>query len=172
MSFKRYEGKYQFYRSVAIGLAKNVEVGEELVQELFLILLKKDKGLLERLDKEDKAEAYCIQIMKFQLYSKRSNFYKSELRWNKNRSENKVVDYLEEEQTELDFMHLVEMEKVELIIKRLPFFEREVFNVYFGGSGLSFTKFAEQSGISRKILYNTIEKVKAHIKEHYNDLEV
>ena len=102
MSFKRYEGKYQFYRSVAIGLAKSVEVGEELVQELFLILLKKDKELLERLDKEDKAEAYCIQIMKFQLYSKRSNFYKSELRWNKNRSENKVVDYLEEEQTELD----------------------------------------------------------------------
>lgn len=171
MSLKRYLDKYSFYRLNAIKMSKSVEIGEELVQELFLILMEKDKKLLKKLADENKAEAYCLKIMKTQLYSKNTNFYKSEISWRKNRDSdsfniNKIDNKAIEKEKEIDFIKMVEIEKVDLLIKRLPYFEREVFRVYYS-EGLSLNRFAKKSGISRKTIYNTINKVKNYIKENY-----
>ncbi len=167
MSLERYVDKYSFYRKLAIKLSKSIEIGEELVQELYIILLEKDKKLLKRLDEENKAEAYCIMILKTQLYSKNSDFYKKEMSWRNKKADGGLTDKIEEPFNEVDFLKMVDMEKVDLLIKRLPYFEREVFKFYFGGGGMSFTKFSKKSGISRKTLYNTINKVKKHIKDNY-----
>ena len=166
MDLKGYTKRYDFYRSVAIKLCKSIEIGEELVQELFLILIKKDQDLLDRLLKDQKAEAYCIRIMKTQLFSKNTKFYKREISWKKNRSTESVKDQPDVRRSESDFLDMINAEKVDLLIKRLPYFQREVFRVYYEG-GISFTKFSEESGIARKTLYNTIQKVKKYIKENY-----
>lgn len=172
MSLERYLDKYSYYRLNAIKMSKSVEIGEELVQELFLILMEKDKKLLKRLAEENKAEGYCLKIMKTQLYSKNSDFHKNEISWRKNRDEhlNKHLEEVDnkaiEEKRKIDFIHKIEIEKIDLLIKRLPYFEREVFRVYYS-EGLSLNRFAKKSGISRKTIYNTINKVKSYIKENY-----
>ena len=134
MDVKRYTQKYDFYRSVAIKITKSIELGEELVQEMFLILLDKKQEDLDRIQDEKKGEAYCIRIMKTQLYSKNTKSIK--------------------------------IEKIDLIVKQLPFFEREVFNAYFN-QDLSFSRFSRDSGISRRTLYNTIQRVKDIIVSNY-----
>lgn len=172
MSLKRYLDRYSYYRLNAIKISKSVEIGEELVQELFIILMQKDKKLLKRLADENKSESYCLQIMKTQLYSKNSDFYKNEIRWRNNRDEhiNKHLKEIDnkaiEQERELDFIHKIEIEKVDLLIKRLPYFDREVFRAYYSYD-LSLNKFSKQSGISRKTIYNTLKKVKSYIKENY-----
>lgn len=165
---KRYINKYDFYRSTAIKLSKSKEIGEELVQELFMILLEKDCKLLQRLDDENRSEAYCIKIMKMQLFSKNSDFYRKEMIWKQNRSKTFIPanELSEQPEVESDWDKMIEIEKVDLLIKRLPYFEREVFRVYYG-LGISLTKFSKQSGISRKTIYNTIKKVKKYIKDNY-----
>lgn len=166
MSLKRYLDRYSYYQLNAIKLSKSKEIGQELVQELFIILLEKDDKLLKRLVEENKAESYCLQIMKTQLYSKNSDFYKKEMRWRKNKTTIGLEEKLQDPFNEIDFLKMVDIEKVDLLIKRLPFFEREVFRVYYG-YGLSLTKFSKQSGISRKTIYNTLQKVKSYIKDNY-----
>ena len=110
--------------------------------------------------------------MKTQLYSKNSDFYKNEIRWRNNRDEhiNKHLKEIDnkaiEQERELDFIHKIEIEKVDLLIKRLPYFDREVFRAYYSYD-LSLNKFSKQSGISRKTIYNTLKKVKSYIKENY-----
>jgi len=166
VSLKRYTDKYDFYRSISINFSKSIEIGEELVQEMYIILMDKDPKLLKRLADQNKAESYCIGILKTSLFKKNSDFYKKEMQWRKNRSESSLKDSIQEPFNEIDFVKMVDIEKLDLLIKRLPFFEREVFRVYYDQS-LSLNKFAKQSGISRKTLYNTINKVKKHIKENY-----
>jgi len=166
MSLKRYLDKYSYYRLNAIKMSKSVEIGEELVQELFLILMEKDKKLLKRLADENKAEGYCLKIMKTQLYSKNSDFYKKEMSWRNNKADGGLSEKIEEPFNEIDFINKIEIEKIDLLIKRLPYFEREVFRVYYS-EGLSLNRFAKKSGISRKTIYNTINKVKSYIKENY-----
>ena len=167
MDLKLYTAKYDFYRSVAIKITKSVELGEELVQELFLILCNKDQKDLQRIQDEKKAEAYCIKIMKTQFYSKNTAFNKREMRWRKLRTTvttNHLPSFFEEDQTK--FIDKIRIEKIEGILKQLPFFEREVFKAYFD-QDLSFTRFSKETGISRRTLYNTIQRVKEIIVANY-----
>ena len=164
MEIELYTNKYEFYKSVAIKITKNIVLAEELVQDMFLILLNKDQEDLDRLQREKKAEAYCIKIMKTQFYSKNTAFHKREMRWRIKRSSVRVKDIpAPDQKNKKDFEDLVKIEKVDLILKQLPFFEREVFKIYFD-QDLTFTRFAEESGISRRTLYNTIQRVKEIIK--------
>ena len=166
MDVKRYTQKYDFYRSVAIKITKSIELGEELVQELFLILLNKKQEELDRIQDEKKGEAYCIRIMKTQFYSKNTKFNKREIQWRNKRTTalKELPDNSDQDRSEL--IKSIKIEKIDLIVKQLPFFEREVFNAYFN-QDLSFSRFSRDSGISRRTLYNTIQRVKDIIVSNY-----
>ena len=102
--------------------------------------------------------------MKTQFYSKNTAFHKREMKWIKLRSPGRIQDLpAPAKRDQKDFEDLIKIEKVDLILKQLPFFEREVFKIYYD-QDLTFTRFAEESGISRRTLYNTIQRVKEIIK--------
>lgn len=158
-------------------------LSEELLHETCLVLLEnKDPELINRLITEGVGMNYACRVMSNMTTQSRNDFYKRELdyKFKKSGSPESITFNLDElttdtenelnEFSERSLSESLSAEKMACIQKVMGskrFFYREVFKLYYG-ENYSFTKLANDTGISRKTLYNAISGLKKEINEHFN----
>lgn len=141
-------------------LSPRFQYAEDIVQEFYIQMLRYAS---DKMIREDGSlnEAYAYVIL-------RNVFYKSRQVENQ-----KGIKYTELEEKHYNKEDLVDEEqeaydaicqKVEEVINTWPWYEKELFDIYFT-SGMSFRQMGKEIGISWISIYNTIKELKKRLKD-------
>lgn len=141
-------------------LSPRFQYAEDIVQEFYIQMLR---YATDKMIREDGSlnEAYAYVIL-------RNVFYKSRQVENQ-----KGIKYTELEEKHYNQEDLVDEEqeaydaicqKVEEVINTWPWYEKELFDIYFT-SGMSFRQMGKEIGISWISIYNTIKELKKRLRD-------
>lgn len=165
------------------GICKTNKI-DDLLQELYLILLTKKDELITNLNERGEVKFYIIRVIMSQYFSTSSKYYELFKKqngyiadFNEEFSEEKqenviskmsMEDYYKTEEDNEKAKN--EREKLLFIQQQLEkenWYDREIFERYMGEK-TSFTKLSKKLNISRNSLWNTVDKVKKTIKKNGN----
>ena len=121
------------------------------------------QGDTTRFNDENDCEYYILRALYLAWNSDQSKFYRNELKYLRMRN-----DFSERVKTIEPYVaDKLLSENIDQLIKRLPAFERMVFEEYIF-DGFSYEKLAEATGIPKSYLYRTVKEVK-HKLQSYGD---
>ena len=168
-----------FFTEMCYGLTKNKTEIDDAVQELMLYFMTMNKSTLKKIWQKDGEKGiirYGAVVLKRALNSKRSPFYYKYKKYytnlyginmcntskdNFHRSIYNMPNDEEPGQWE-------KLEKIDYILEQeIYWYDRKVFELYYSGETLD--SLAQKTGISRNSLFNTIDKVRQHIKCKINE---
>lgn len=152
--------QYNKYRAFARSIAGNTYDGDELLHSTLLNILESSALNIRDLDN------YVMCSLKWEFTRPRTRFKKL------------VGDFQNQWQDLEPFQFEIAIntngetwvgsrltnEQLDILISRLPFFEREVFNLYVM-SGFSYRELSEETGIPVSYLYDTVKRAKEEIKK-------
>lgn len=152
--------QYNKYRKFAEVIAGNTYDGDELLHSTLLNILESNR--IEIKDQDN----YIICSLKWEFTRPRTRFKKL------------VGDFQSQWQDLEPFQFEIAIntngetwvgsrltnEQLDILISRLPFFEREVFNLYVM-NGFSYRELSEETGIPVSYLYDTVKRAKEEIKK-------
>lgn len=161
--YKEYNKFYAF----AFSLLKDNYLAEDVVQDVFLQLLTSNSNHLLWIFDTGKGVSYINKIIAVRCLSKKSQFYKQQVRYIKakiNVSESEL-EYLYNKINN-DSISLSELlkNKVLEIISTFEEYERSLFLLYYE-SGMTYQELSDELQIPKISIYNTVRKVKHKIKE-------
>lgn len=107
-------------------------------------------------------EYYLIRMMYLSINSPTSPFYIKEILYQKNRRD---LSSSFDQQKEVYVFDKLVSENLDQLIKRLPYFERAVFEEYIF-SNFSYDKLAKDTGIPKVYLYRTVKEVKRKLQSY------
>tara|TARA_R100000388_G_scaffold49529_1_gene37097 strand:- start:4266 stop:4805 length:540 start_codon:yes stop_codon:yes gene_type:complete len=150
-------------REVAHNIADCDRDGDDALQELMVWLFEMDIDKLNKIYDGGGLLWYCIRTLSLMLNSSNSRFY---YKYNKyyelvdgNITVDNVQDYVFNNPTATYKL----LEKIDCIVDELYWYDRELFRLYFYKSN-TLHGLAQQTGISRTSIFNTIKRVKEYIK--------
>lgn len=155
-------------RDVAHNIAGNSRDGDDALQELYVWLFEMDKEKLDKIYEGGGLLWYCIRTLSLMLNSKNSRYY---YKYNKyyefidgNLSVNNITDMSYMTSTSTYKL----LEEIDNIVDELYWYDKELFKLYYY-QGNTLHGLAEQTGISRTSIFNTIKRVKNYIKQRIDE---
>lgn len=150
--------KYKSLRDASFRIAHDKEYALDLLHESLLYVMQSDK--LDKLVEQDTFEWYVITTMHKSVILPKSNFYKKYIAYKINKRE-LITNLIEVDNTWIGSR--LTNEQLDLLINRLPKFERMVFLEYIF-SDFSYETLSKETGIPKDYLYQTIKSAKRRIK--------
>jgi DNA-directed RNA polymerase specialized sigma24 family protein len=150
--------KYERLKEVAHNIARGQDFAMDLLHECLASVMQNSK--LEHLIAKDEFEFYVIKAMYRSVHFPKSTFFKQYIAYDRNKRE------LHNNYPELDTTWLgarLTNEQLDLLIQRLPKFERMVFLEYIF-TDFSYDKLSKETGIPKDYLYTTIKTAKKRIQ--------
>ncbi len=152
--------QYNKYREFARNLTKSSFEGDELLHSTLLNILETDTSKINDID------SYVICSLKWEYIRPRTRYKKLIGDFQANWTD------LEPHQFEVELNNNRETwigsrltnEQLDILMSRLPFFEREVFNLYVM-NGFSYRELSNETGIPVSYLYDTVKRAKEEIKK-------
>ena len=170
------------------GLTKDKEQVDDAVQELYLYFLQMNPDQLKKIyDKDglDGITRYAAVVLRRALTSTRSPFYYQYKKYYTHIDELvSNVTYLESnsvfgsfssdknlynipEEPAVKNLEFEKLDKIDLVLNDLYWYDRKVFELYYSGETLD--SLAKKTGISRNSLFTTIDKVRTILKKELVD---
>jgi hypothetical protein len=160
----------------------NEQDAKELLHEALLVLLEyKEKGKADKLrELNTKSILFFVsRIMVNMYHSNTSRYYYKYRKFYKHIVIGEDRDSINGDKfifNNKEHKEMIEkkLEFIDMTLKTLYWYDRELFRLYFfgekDGRRYSLTSLAKKTGISRNSIFNTIKNVKQIIKKKYYDL--
>jgi RNA polymerase sigma factor (sigma-70 family) len=161
---------YQYFLGFVIKQTRDKTLAEDLIQDTFLQLLTMNQHKLLIIIDSGKIKTYVCKIMMVKYFSKKSQFNKKLVQYNKKKINcdasflEHLVNKVGEVDDDSDAWFNEMNDKVDKCLEIFDEYDRKVFNLYYE-LGLSFPKLEKEIGISQRSLRLTITKVRNNIKE-------
>ena len=155
-------------REIAHNIAGNSRDGDDALQELFVWLFEMDKDKLDKIYEGGGLLWYCIRTLTLMLNSSNSRFYYKYKKYYEQVDANATVSNLTDFSYDATTHTYKLLEKVDKIVEELYWYDKELFKLYYY-QGNTLHGLAEQTGISRTSIFNTIKRVKEYIKNRLNE---
>ena len=173
------------FRTMCYGLTKNKEDINNAVQELFIYFLERPELVKKIYDKDglDGITRYGAVVLRRALTSTRSPFYYQYKKYYTHIdsfTSNVTYDVIETgeviptkhlyniaEEPAVKNLEFEKLDKIDLVLNDLYWYDRKVFQLYYSGETLD--SLAKKTGISRNSLFTTIDKVREILKKELVD---
>lgn len=155
-------------REIAHNIAGDKTNGDDALQELMVVLFDKDKDKLNKIYKTGGLLWYCIRTLNLMLNSKNSRYYYKYNKYYEHVNGNVSIDNISNTYYSIPTTTNRLLEKIDDIINELYWYDKELFKLYYY-TGSTLHGLAEQTGISRTSIFNTIKRVKLYIKKRINE---
>lgn len=142
------------------------ELGQDLMHDLCVTILEDNGDKYESICERGELWYYLVRVAKINAFSKTTRFYY------------KYKKHKERESNDLDFHVLItagktqdattdtwtkeRMQHVDLVLSTLPFFEREIFRVYYL-HGHTLNTLSHATGINRNTIHKALRRAKRKI---------
>jgi DNA-directed RNA polymerase specialized sigma24 family protein len=177
------------FRTMCYGLTKDKTDIDNAVQELYLYFLQMNPDTLKNIYEKDGLDGitrYGAVVLRRSLTSTRSPFYYQYKKYYTHID--KFSSDITYNETELDFslevlskkhlynipeepavknLEFEKLDKIDLVLNDLYWYDRKVFQLYYSGETLD--SLAKKTGISRNSLFTTIDKVRTILKKELNE---
>ena len=176
------------FRQMCYGLTKDEVQIEDAVQELMLYFLQMNPELLKKIYTKDGLEGitkYGAVVLRRALTSTRSPFYYQYKKYYTHIdsfTSNVTYDVIETgevvptkhlyniaEPTVVKNLEFEKLDKIDLVLNDLYWYDRKVFELYYYEEGNTLDSLAKKTGISRNSLFTTIDKVREILKKELTD---
>ena len=166
-------GKYNFFREIAIKIAKSTELGEELLHSCIIYVSDKyNPAKFNKALEEGYIDYLFINVLKTECWSKSSYFYREYLKYNDNHT---TVVFNNEINVDFDYEKHYYNQAVITLIKKIlldleangtiKWWEKEVFEMYhFAEEKVSYRDMKKDTKICESSLFNAIHKVDKHLR--------
>ena len=174
------------FREMCYGLTKDKEQIDDAVQECMLYFLQMNPETLKKIyDKDglDGITRYGAVVLRRSLTSVRSPFYYQYKKYYTHIdsfTSNITYDVIETgeviptkhlyniaEEPAVKNLEFEKLDKIDLVLNDLYWYDRKVFQLYYSGETLD--SLAKKTGISRNSLFTTIDKVRTILKKELVD---
>ena len=174
------------FRTMCYGLTKDKEQIDDAVQELYLYFLQMNPEVLSKIWEKDGVDGitrYGAVVLRRSLTSTRSPFYYKYKKYYTHIdsfTSNVTYDVIETgeviptkhlyniaEEPAVKNLEFEKLDKIDLVLNDLYWYDRKVFQLYYSGETLD--SLAKKTGISRNSLFTTIDKVREILKKELVD---
>ena len=167
------------YRKMCYGITNNKETIDDAVQELMLYFMQMNQQTLKSIyDKDGKKGLlkYGAVVLKRALTSKRSPFYYKYKKYYTNlyginmthtsvdNFSKSIYNLPQNEETG----QWKKLEKIDKILEDVYWYDKKVFELYYYETN-TLDSLSKKTGISRNSIFNTIDRVRQHIKEKIDE---
>ena len=168
------------------GLTQDKEQVDDAVQELYLYFLQMNPDILKKIYEKDGLDGitrYGAVVLRRALTSTRSPFYYQYKKYYTHIDKftsNATYDVIETgevtpnknlyniaEEPAVKNLEFEKLDKIDLVLNDLYWYDRKVFQLYYSGETLD--SLAKKTGISRNSLFTTIDKVREILKSELVD---
>ena len=174
------------FREMCYGLTKDKEQIDDAVQECMLYFLQMNPDTLKKIYEKDGLDGitrYGAVVLRRALTSTRSPFYYQYKKYYTHIdsfTSSVTYDVIETgeviptkhlyniaEEPAVKNLEFEKLDKIDLVLNDLYWYDRKVFQLYYSGETLD--SLAKKTGISRNSLFTTIDKVRAILKKELTD---
>lgn len=146
-------------------------LAEDVVQDVYVQLITSDTNRLLWIYAESGAINYLKKIVAVRVLSKKSQFYRKNILYNKNKVNINISDIehvLNEKATDTpkNYKKLLR-DKINASLAKFDYYERNLFLLYYE-SNLTYEELSLETGIPKISVFNTVRKVKKQLKVQLN----
>lgn len=149
-------------KKVAMIIAKGNDVGNDLFQEMLIILIDENQDKLAGIFKRHETKWYCTRIMNNMFKGKHTPFYKKHLSVNSNTD---MRVYMEDREV---WPEIINIDRFNKILSEID--PHELALIKTTTEYKSFNKLAREIGIPQRSLWDWVDKIKKQIKEKYGKI--
>ena len=168
------EALYEHFKELvrfATPLTRDKGLAEDVVQDVYLQLLTSDTNRLLWIYAEGGGLNYLKKIIAVRVLSKKSQFYRKRILYNKNKVKTDISDLehflnIKVVDTPQDYKERLK-QTLDTTLETFNYYERNLFLLYYEGN-LTYNELADETGIPKISIFNTVRKVKKQIKEKVN----
>lgn len=158
------------YVGFANTFVKDYDMAQDVVQDVFLQLITSNSNHLLWVDTAGSSKSYIKKIIAVRCLSKKSQFYKKNIEYNKNKVTVELYELeniLHEKTNNISNYDKVKYDLVLQTLSTFDEYDRSLFLLYYE-SDLTYEELSKEIGIPKISIYNTIRKVKKKTKEKLN----
>jgi len=133
------------------------------LQELFVWLFEMDRAKLDKIYDGGGLLWYCIRALSLMLNSKNSRYYYKYRKYYEMVDGNMTVNNITDISHHCSTSTYKLLESIDEVVDELYWYDKELFKLYYY-NGNTLHGLAQQTGISRTSIFNTIKRVKEYIK--------
>lgn len=164
------------FTEMCYGITNDKNTIDDAVQELFLYLMQMNQQSLRSIYEKDGEKGllrYGAVVLKRSLTSPRSPFYYKYKKYythiNINYTTNNTFNNLQNLPEKIERNYSQEkLEQIDKVLDDVYWYDKKVFELYYYESN-TLDSLSKKTGISRNSIFNTIDKVRQHIKEKINE---
>ena len=164
------------FTEMCFGITNDKNTIDDAVQELFLYLMQMNQQSLKSIYEKDGEKGllrYGAVVLKRSLTSPRSPFYYKYKKYythiNINYTTNNTFNNLQNLPEKIERNYKQEkLEQIDKVLDDVYWYDKKVFELYYYESN-TLDSLSKKTGISRNSIFNTIDKVRQHIKEKINE---
>ena len=164
------------FTEMCYGITNDKNTIDDAVQELMLYFIQMNQQSLRSIYEKDGEKGllrYGAVVLKRSLTSPRSPFYYKYKKYythiNINYTTNNTYNNLQNLPEKIERNYKQEkLEQIDKVLDNVYWYDKKVFELYYYESN-TLDSLSKKTGISRNSIFNTIDKVRQHIKEKINE---
>tara|TARA_R100000664_G_C2757798_1_gene146226 strand:- start:2933 stop:3469 length:537 start_codon:yes stop_codon:yes gene_type:complete len=164
------------FTEMCYGITNDKNTIDDAVQELMLYFIQMNQQSLRSIYEKDGEKGllrYGAVVLKRSLTSPRSPFYYKYKKYythiNINYTTNNTFNNLQNLPEKIERNYKQEkLEQIDKVLDDVYWYDKKVFELYYYESN-TLDSLSKKTGISRNSIFNTIDKVRQHIKEKINE---
>ena len=164
------------FTEMCYGITNDKNTIDDAVQELMLYFMQMNQQSLKSIYEKDGEKGllkYGAVVLKRSLTSPRSPFYYKYKKYythiNINYTTNNTFNNLQNLPEKIERNYKQEkLEQIDKVLDDVYWYDKKVFELYYYESN-TLDSLSKKTGISRNSIFNTIDKVRQHIKEKINE---
>ncbi|QDP47744.1 MAG: hypothetical protein GOVbin2390_7 [Prokaryotic dsDNA virus sp.] len=164
------------FTEMCYGITNDKNTIDDAVQELMLYFIQMNQQSLRSIYEKDGEKGllrYGAVVLKRSLTSPRSPFYYKYKKYythiNINYTTNNTYNNLQNLPEKIERNYKQEkLEQIDKVLDDVYWYDKKVFELYYYESN-TLDSLSKKTGISRNSIFNTIDKVRQHIKEKINE---
>ena len=164
------------FREMCYGITSDKNTIDDAVQELMLYFMQMNQQSLKSIYEKDGERGllrYGAVVLKRALTSPRSPFYYKYRKYythiNSYYTTNNTLNNLQNLPEKIERNYKQEkLEQIDKVLDDVYWYDKKVFELYYYESN-TLDSLSKKTGISRNSIFNTIDKVRQHIKEKINE---
>lgn len=164
------------FTEMCYGITNDKNTIDDAVQELMLYFMQMNQQSLRSIYEKDGEKGllrYGAVVLKRSLISPRSPFYYKYKKYythiNINYTTNNTFNNLQNLPEKIERNYSQEkLEQIDKVLDDVYWYDKKVFELYYYESN-TLDSLSKKTGISRNSIFNTIDKVRQHIKEKINE---
>ena len=164
------------FTEICFGITNDKNIIDDAVQELMLYFMQMNQQSLRSIYEKDGEKGllkYGAVVLKRSLTSPRSPFYYKYKKYythiNINYTTNNTFNNLQNLPEKIERNYSQEkLEQIDKVLDNVYWYDKKIFELYYYESN-TLDSLSKKTGISRNSIFNTIDKVRQHIKEKINE---